>query len=180
MYVKCIYQSNDVYALRNSSVTTHVNILKTSQFLVPAIWLVGRSCCSHGTDQRLNAYIFLAWQHCCRMQKVIDMQIYTYITLCALCLLYGQRSASSILESTASYLRLGYWRNAIYLIKCKQCFLGVLDAFVVLIQWNLSITTIEWDTSLGQLDELQMAEIVSKSKLIPSVIIKTYYWMNHM
>ena len=28
----------------------------------------------------------------------------------------------------------------------------------------------------GHLDELQMAEIVSKSKSVPSVFIKTHYW----
>ena len=27
--------------------------------------------------------------------------------------------------------------------------------------------------------ELQKAEIVSKSKLVPSVFIKTHYWINH-
>ena len=31
----------------------------------------------------------------------------------------------------------------------------------------------------GHLDELQKAEIVNTSKLIPSVIIKTHYWINH-
>ena len=31
----------------------------------------------------------------------------------------------------------------------------------------------------GHLDELQKAEIVSKSKLVPSVFIKTHYWINH-
>ena len=31
----------------------------------------------------------------------------------------------------------------------------------------------------GHLDELQKAEIVSKSKLVPSVVIKTHYWINH-
>ena len=31
----------------------------------------------------------------------------------------------------------------------------------------------------GHLDELQKADIVSKSKLVPSVFIKTHYWINH-
>ena len=31
--------------------------------------------------------------------------------------------------------------------------------------------------ALVHLDELQKAEIVSKSKLIPSVFIKTHYWI---
>ena len=31
----------------------------------------------------------------------------------------------------------------------------------------------------GHLDELQKADIVSKSKLVPSVFIKTRYWINH-
>ena len=31
----------------------------------------------------------------------------------------------------------------------------------------------------GHLDELQKAEIVNMSKLVPSVIIKTHYWLNH-
>ena len=31
----------------------------------------------------------------------------------------------------------------------------------------------------GHLDELQKAEIASKSKLVPSVFIKTHYWINH-
>ena len=31
----------------------------------------------------------------------------------------------------------------------------------------------------GHLDELQKAEIVSKSKLVPSVFIKTRNWINH-
>ena len=31
----------------------------------------------------------------------------------------------------------------------------------------------------GHLDELQKAEIVSKSKWVPSVFIKTHYWINH-
>ena len=31
----------------------------------------------------------------------------------------------------------------------------------------------------GHLDELQKAEIVSKSKLVPSVFIKTHYSINH-
>ena len=42
-------------------------------------------------------------------------------------------------------------------------------------QWNLSITTTEWDNFLpsgAHLDELQEAEIVSKSKLVLSVFIK--------
>ena len=33
--------------------------------------------------------------------------------------------------------------------------------------------------SKGHLDELQKAEIVSKSKLVHSVFIKTHYWINH-
>ena len=33
--------------------------------------------------------------------------------------------------------------------------------------------------ALGHLDELQKAEIVSKSKLVTSVFIKTHYWINH-
>ena len=32
----------------------------------------------------------------------------------------------------------------------------------------------------GHLDELQKAEIVNKSKSIPSVIIKAHYWINYM
>ena len=35
-----------------------------------------------------------------------------------------------------------------------------------------------WSSSKGHLDELQKAEIVSKSKLVPSVLIKTHYWLN--
>ena len=31
----------------------------------------------------------------------------------------------------------------------------------------------------GHLDEHQKAEIVSKNKLIPSVLIKTHIWINH-
>ena len=31
----------------------------------------------------------------------------------------------------------------------------------------------------GHLDELQKAEAISKSKLVPSVFIKTHYWINH-
>ena len=31
----------------------------------------------------------------------------------------------------------------------------------------------------GHLDELQEAEIVNKSKLVPSVSMKTHYWVNH-
>ena len=31
----------------------------------------------------------------------------------------------------------------------------------------------------GHLDELRKAEIVSESKLVPSVFTKTYYWINH-
>ena len=31
----------------------------------------------------------------------------------------------------------------------------------------------------GHLDELQKAEIVSKIELVPSVFIKTHYWINH-
>ena len=31
----------------------------------------------------------------------------------------------------------------------------------------------------GHLDELQKAKIISKSKLVPSVFIKTHYWINH-
>ena len=31
----------------------------------------------------------------------------------------------------------------------------------------------------GHLDELQKAEIVTKSNLVPSVYIKTHYWINH-
>ena len=34
--------------------------------------------------------------------------------------------------------------------------------------------------ALGHLDELQKAEIDSKSKLVPSAFIKTHYWTNHM
>ena len=33
--------------------------------------------------------------------------------------------------------------------------------------------------AFGHLDELQKAEVVSKSKLIPSVVIKTHYWINY-
>ena len=33
--------------------------------------------------------------------------------------------------------------------------------------------------SRGDLDEPQKAEIVSKSKLVPSVFVKTHYWINH-
>ena len=29
------------------------------------------------------------------------------------------------------------------------------------------------------LDELQKADIVTKSKLVPQIFIKTNYWMNH-
>ena len=50
------------------------------------------------------------------------------------------------------------------------------------IQWNLSKTTTKWDISLpsgAHLDEVQKAEIVCKSKLVPSVFIKTHYWLNH-
>ena len=36
-----------------------------------------------------------------------------------------------------------------------------------------------WPRAKGHLDELQKAEIVCKSKLIPSVFIKTHYWINH-
>ena len=54
------------------------------------------------------------------------------------------------------------------------------------IQWNLSITTTYWSTSLpsgahlgevakGHLDELQKTEVFNKSKLVPSVFIKTHY-----
>ena len=32
--------------------------------------------------------------------------------------------------------------------------------------------------ALGHLDKLQVAEIVSKSKLVPSVVIETHYWIN--
>ena len=31
----------------------------------------------------------------------------------------------------------------------------------------------------GHIDELQKAEIVNKGKLVPSVFIKTHYWINH-
>ena len=31
----------------------------------------------------------------------------------------------------------------------------------------------------GHLDELQMAEIVNNRKLVPSVFIKTHFWINH-
>ena len=31
----------------------------------------------------------------------------------------------------------------------------------------------------GHLDEHQKAEIVNTSKLVPSVIIETHYWINH-
>ena len=34
-------------------------------------------------------------------------------------------------------------------------------------------------SALGHLDELQKAEIVSKSKLVPSVFIETHYWITH-
>ena len=34
-------------------------------------------------------------------------------------------------------------------------------------------------SALGHLDELQKADIVSKSELVPSVFIKTHYWINH-
>ena len=40
-----------------------------------------------------------------------------------------------------------------------------------LMQWNLSITT-TYFSAKGHLDELQKADIVSKSKLVPSVFIK--------
>ena len=52
-----------------------------------------------------------------------------------------------------------------------------INDHVLDIQWNLSITTTLWDTSLpkGHLDELQKAYIVSTSKLVPSVFIKTHY-----
>ena len=33
--------------------------------------------------------------------------------------------------------------------------------------------------SKGHLDELQKAEIVNTEKSVPSVIIKTHYWINH-
>ena len=55
----------------------------------------------------------------------------------------------------------------------------------MIVQWNLSITTTWWDTFLpsgahlgGPWPELQKAEIVSKSKLVPSVFIKSHYWTN--
>ena len=35
------------------------------------------------------------------------------------------------------------------------------------------------DHPMGHLDELQKAEIISKSKFVPSVFIKTRYWINH-
>ena len=31
----------------------------------------------------------------------------------------------------------------------------------------------------GHLDKIQKADIDSKSKLVPSVFIKTHYWINH-
>ena len=34
-------------------------------------------------------------------------------------------------------------------------------------------------TANGHLGELQEAEIVSTSQLVPSVFIKTHYWINH-
>ena len=52
----------------------------------------------------------------------------------------------------------------------------------MVVQWNQSITTTYWDTSLppgAHLDEIQKAEIVSKSKLVPSAFIKTHHWINH-
>ena len=36
-----------------------------------------------------------------------------------------------------------------------------------------------FDIANGHLDELQKSEIVSKSKLVSSVFIKTHYWINH-
>ena len=50
----------------------------------------------------------------------------------------------------------------------KDHLMGYFSAF-----WSSS----RWP--LANLDEPQKAEIVSKSKLIPSVFIKTHYWMNH-
>ena len=51
------------------------------------------------------------------------------------------------------------------------------------LQWNLSITTTEWDTSLlsgadlgSQGPPIWAPEIVNTSELVPSVIIKTHYW----
>ena len=57
------------------------------------------------------------------------------------------------------------------------------------VQWNLSITTtpngiilclleLIW-VAKGHLDVPQKAEIVSKSKLVPSVSIKSHYWINY-
>ena len=36
-----------------------------------------------------------------------------------------------------------------------------------------------WGSSRWPLDELQKAEIVSKSKLVPSVLFQTHYGINH-
>ena len=36
-----------------------------------------------------------------------------------------------------------------------------------------------YKVALGHLDELQKAEIISNSKLVPSVFIKIHYWINH-
>ena len=35
------------------------------------------------------------------------------------------------------------------------------------------------DHLMGHLDELQKADIVNKSKLVPSVFIQIHYWINH-
>ena len=34
-------------------------------------------------------------------------------------------------------------------------------------------------TAKGHLDDLQKADIVSTSKMVPSVFIKTHYWIDH-
>ena len=46
--------------------------------------------------------------------------------------------------------------------------MGYFSAF-----WSLS-------GAKGHLDELQKAEIVNKSKLVPPVFNNTHYWINHM
>ena len=61
------------------------------------------------------------------------------------------------------------WRRCWYTVKpvYNDHLMGYFSAF-----WSSS----RWP--LGHLDELQKAEIVSKSKLIPPVPIKTHYWIN--
>ena len=80
-------------------------------------------------------------------------------------------------------------------------YIAALDNIEMIIMWLSVITVIAsgtvkpvyndhlvgyfsafWSSSRwakGHLDELQKADIVGTSELVPSVIIKTHYWINH-